>query len=190
MFKTCRTLLNTSISLYRWVLTELSVCSVPVSAVTQAWPSKWIKPESLLTLWVRTHCYWSTDITAGALGQTQRHKSNYENKPTQLSQLRTLRKASFDEWKCTPSIFHLRLSLRLSWWQQRSLFERRRKGEWARVAHKAAVKVMWHKQSEVTRPQQQQQPTAGSSWGGNERVQNGLDRKWEMWALFRLEHVQ
>lgn len=82
---------------YRWVLTELSACFMPVSAVTQTWPGQWIKPESLLTLWVRAPCYWSTDITAGALGQTQRHKSNYENKPTQLSQLRTLHKASFDE---------------------------------------------------------------------------------------------
>lgn len=82
---------------YRWMLTELPVGFMPVSAATQAWPGKWIRPESLLTLWVRAPCYWSTDITAGALGQTQRHKSNYENKPTQLSQLRTLHKASFDE---------------------------------------------------------------------------------------------
>lgn len=84
-------------------------------------------------------------------GPTLRHKSNYENKPAQLSQLRTLHNASFD--KC----LEVRVALNCGWADDKQIWLFLQNGEegweeWARVAHKGVIPVMWPKQSELTRP--------------------------------------
>lgn len=155
---------------------------MPVPAVTQPWPGSWIKPESLLTLWVRAPCYWSADITAGALGQTQRHKSNYENEPTQLSQLRTLHKASFDECLEVHTVYFPFAAEPIT----TKLINSRdgERGEWARAAHKGRCEshVTQTRVKSLVRSSSPQLDLLRKEPSGFKR---GSCRKWEMRASFR-----
>lgn len=141
--------------------------------------------------WIRRqliHClHWGTLLLKHryyrrGTGPTLRHESNYENKPAQLSQLRTLHNASFD--KCLEVL----VALNCGWADDKQIWlflQNAEEGweEWARVAHKGVIPVMWPKQSELTRPCSYTQPDFFLFLRGTNRAppgRNGLGRKWDL----------